>query len=628
MTNKKKTEKTQKKDYVNNSQQKTEQNELINNLTKNLPADLPKESKEKLEHIQKVLGEFQKKIVARFQGHILGISLLPPNQETKEKKLTQEQKDAINVLILLDDADSKKLSKEELKEKLNKKFSEIAKEIDKNFNIETLLITEVWQTASDGKTEILQKIAMSAPVFDRGMMSAIKIAEIHKQMVLEKFENYIVSYVLAGSLVQGKATPKSDIDVFIVIDDTDVKKMSRAELKDKLRAIIVGMGIDAGNMTGIKNKLNIQVYILTDFWDSIKEANPVIFTFLRDGIPFYDRGIFMPWKQLLKMGKVKPSPEAIDMYMHSGDQMLERVKVKLKEIGTEDFFWATLTPSQAALMMMGIAPPTPKESPKVMKDVFVKKEKLLEPEYVKILEKIIKLRKDIEHGEKLQVSGKELDSLYKDAEKYLKRLKKLFNQISELKQENVVINSHDSLVSLMRDIIKLEKDIKTVPKKGILEKFKKEIVHTGCIPERIFSLIKTVFKTKINYDSKKHTNSEINNAVKDGKEAIKYLIEYIERKRTKELDKVKLKVKHGKKYGEVIILKNKVFIIHDVQTRDRVTTAKINKQGRFENYQDSNLEELEKAMMTTNIPKTSFIKEKIFEDLKEIFGKNIEIMLN
>src|SRR3989344_1279262 len=113
------------------------------------------------------------------------------------------------------------------------------------------------------------------------MLAAIKIAEIHKTMVLKKFEKYIVSYVLAGSLVQGKATASSDIDVWIVIDDTDVKKMTRAELKDKLRAIIISMGVEAGDITGIKNKLNIQVYILTDFWDSLKEANPIIFTLLR-----------------------------------------------------------------------------------------------------------------------------------------------------------------------------------------------------------------------------------------------------------------------------------------------------------------------------------------------------------
>ena len=147
------------------------------------------------------------------------------------------------------------------------------------------------------------------------MLAAIKIAEVHKTMVLKKFEKYILSYVLAGSLTQGRATATSDIDVWIVIDDTDVKKMSRIELKDKLRGIIIGMGIEAGELTGIKNKLNIQVYILTDFWESLKEANPIIFTLLRDGVPFYDRGIFMPWKQLLRMGHIKPSREAIDFFI-------------------------------------------------------------------------------------------------------------------------------------------------------------------------------------------------------------------------------------------------------------------------------------------------------------------------
>ena len=251
-----------------------------------------------------------------------------------------------------------------------------------------MLLSELWQNCYDGKNELLQLIAMGAPIKDTGMLSAIKIAEIHKNMILKKFEKYIVSYVLAGSLVQGKATPTSDIDVWIVIDDTDVKKMTRAELKDKLRAIIIGMGIEAGEMTGIKNKLNIQVYILTDFWDSLKEANPIIFTLLRDGVPFYDRGVFMPWKLLLKMGKIKPSAEAIDMFMGSGEQMLTRVHQKLNDIGMEDIYYALLTPSQAAIMLFGLPPPTPRETPQVMRDLFVKKEKLLESKFVDTLQKI------------------------------------------------------------------------------------------------------------------------------------------------------------------------------------------------------------------------------------------------
>ena len=69
---------------------------------------------------------------------------------------------------------------------------------------------------------MLRLIAYSAPFYDKGMLAAIKISEMHKEMVMKKFERYIVSYVLAGSLIQGKATSKSDIDVFIVVDDTDV----------------------------------------------------------------------------------------------------------------------------------------------------------------------------------------------------------------------------------------------------------------------------------------------------------------------------------------------------------------------------------------------------------------------
>src|SRR3989338_2485147 len=294
---------------------------------------LPTDVQEKLKTIKTKLEKFQKKVLEKFDKYIVGIALMPPPKPEELQQLQQmqnpqaleqpapepkpEDKDKIHVLVLVDDSDSKTMSKLELKDKLTAIIGSIGTEIDPNLTPQTLILSELWQNCFDAKYELLQLIALSAPIYDTGMLQAIKIAEVHKTMVLKKFEKYIVSYVLAGSLVQGKATQTSDIDVWIVIDDTDVKKMTRVELKDKLRAIIIGMGIEAGELTGIKNKLNIQVYILTDFWDSLREANPVIFTLLRDGVPFFDRGIFMPWKQLLKMGKIKPSAEAIDMFMAS-----------------------------------------------------------------------------------------------------------------------------------------------------------------------------------------------------------------------------------------------------------------------------------------------------------------------
>ncbi|MCA9478589.1 MAG: nucleotidyltransferase domain-containing protein, partial [Nanoarchaeota archaeon] len=228
-------------------------------------SQIPDDQKEKLQQIRESLEKFKAKIVPRLEGYVMGISLLPPSKE-------EDEKENVNVLVLIDDQDSRRIAKEELQEKVQKIADDIAKPIDEHLAVQCILLTELWQQCYDAKYELLQMIAMGATVYDTGMLAAIKISEVHKTMVLKKFEKYIVSYVLAGSLTQGKATPESDVDVFIVIDDTDVKKMTRVELRDKLRAIIIGMGAEAGQMTGIQNKINIQVYILTDFWENIKDA--------------------------------------------------------------------------------------------------------------------------------------------------------------------------------------------------------------------------------------------------------------------------------------------------------------------------------------------------------------------
>ncbi|HIH32207.1 TPA: nucleotidyltransferase domain-containing protein [Candidatus Woesearchaeota archaeon] len=594
------------------------------------PADMPEEAKKKLNEIKGKLDKFQKKVMDKFSDYILGMALMPPPKPEKDEEGNEKpvDKNKIFILVLVDDSDSKKMSKEELKEKLGTIINSMAQEVDKNISPETVILTELWQSCYDGKYDILEVIALSLPLFDKGMLAAIKIAEVHKTMVLKKFEKYIVSYVLVGSLVQGRATNKSDIDVFITIDDTDVKKMTRAELKDKLRAIIIGMGIDAGKMTGIENKINIQVYILTDFWENIKEANPVIFTFLRDGVPFYDRGIFMPWKQLLQMGRVKPSPEAIDMFMHSGEQILERVNFKLVEIATEDFFWATLTPTQAAIMLYGLPPPTPKETPEVMSDIFVSKEKMLEQEYVEILRKVLKTRKDIEHGDKKIVSGKEIDSLIEDSKKYLKRMNDLFKQIEELKEAESVKHNYETVVTVVRDILKLE-GIEKISDTDILKSFEQEVIHKGLIPEKYLGMLKDIVKTKKDYDINKLSKTEVHESNKDAREFIKFLVEYIQRKRGRELDRVKIRVKHGNKFGEVIILDKKAFIVHDIDNEEKeISKADVSPEGRLININESSLEELEHALARIDIPQKTFIKETLFENLKSIFGKDVEILIN
>ena len=617
---KKKTDKETGKEAKQPEQQPAQQSAQEEAMSK-----LPKDVQEKLKAIKLKLDKFQKRVLEKFDKYIMGIALLPPPKQEEGKKIDKNQ---INVLVLVDDSDSKKMSKQELRDKLTSIIGSIAGEIDKNIVPQTVILSELWQNCYDGKYEVLQIIALSAPVFDNGMLQAIKIAEVHKTMVLKKFEKYIVSYVLAGSLIQGRATKTSDIDVWIVIDDTDVKKMTRVELKDKLRAIIIGMGIEAGEVTGIRNKLNIQVYILTDFWDSLKEANPIIFTLLRDGVPFYDRGIFMPWKQLLKMGKIKPSAEAIDMFMSSGEQMLRRVQFKLNDIGMEDTYYAILTPSQAALMMHGVAPPAPKETAELMRDIFVKKEKLLEEKYIQILEKNIQVRKDIEHGVKKELSGKEVDELLKDGEAYLKRINRLFTQIEKIKEEKDMINLYDTIVTIIRDVLRLE-GIERVSDIEIVKIFEDELISQGKIPARFLRILNEIIKAKQDYDEKKLTKQEVEKVKKDSGIFVKFIVEYMQRKRGRELERARIRVKHGNKYGEVILLGDEAYIIHDIDQEEKsMSKAKIKPNGGLGVIETASMEELEKALSKIEIPPKVFIKEPIFEDLKRVFGKDVEVLVN
>ena len=585
---------------------------------------LPADQKDKLEKIKNSVEAFKDKIIHRLEGYVMGVSLLPPSKAEDGS----EDKESINVLVLIDDNDSKKMSKDELGEKIQGIGEELAKSVDVNLKPQTLLITQLWQQCYDSKYDMLQLIAMSAIVYDNGMLSAIKLAEIHKTMVLKKFEKYIVSYGLAGSLTQGRATPESDIDVFIVIDDTDVKKMTRVELRDKLRAIIIQMGGEASEMTGIRKPLNIQVYILTDFWDNIKDASPVIFTFLRDGVPFYDRGVFMPWKQLLQMGKIKPSPEAIDMYMGSGKQFIDRIEGKLKEIAIEDFYWALITPSQAALMMYGIPPTTPRETADVMQSVLVEKEKILEAKYVKVLRNVIKVHKDFEHNKRTSISGTEIDSMLNNAKDYLARLEKLFGQIQERKEQETVVNLYENIVTIIRDVLRLE-GIDKVSEEDIEKSFQEHIIKKGYLAHRFERMLKDLLKAKEDYDNKKLTRQEVAVVSKSSRELTNVLIEHIQRKRGQELEKTRIKVKYGDVFGEIILLGDVAYIIKNLDDDENreVSKAKITKHGTLIDRTEITLEELEDALMAVKIPPKVFIKSALFEDLKNIFGGDVEVLM-
>ena len=104
-------------------------------------------------------------------------------------------------------------------------------------------------------------------------------------------------------------------------------------------------------------------------------------------------------------------------------------------------------------MLYGIPPPTPRETPEVMEEIFVKKEKLLEKKYVTMLEEIRSTYKGVEHEKIKEINGSDIDRLLGNANDYLKRIKTLFDEIQERKDKESVVELYESCSGIIKDVM-------------------------------------------------------------------------------------------------------------------------------------------------------------------------------
>ena len=68
--------------------------------------------------------------------------------------------------------------------------------------------------------------------------------------------------------------------------------------------------------------------------------------------------------------------------------------------------------------------------------------------------------------------------------------------------------------------------------------------------------------------------------------------------------------------------------IQEIAKEQQIEMATLNADGSLGTVKDSSYEEFEKALAKAKFPKRVFIKEPIFDDMKDIFGKNVEVLLH
>src|SRR3989344_1989307 len=525
---------------------------------KNMPSVSPQQPQIDFNKLKDKLEDFKKKIVKKYP-FTKAIGILPPAaaiifEEDENIPKEEAEKKPIHIIMLIPEDHFKELNK------IKPEVVKFAKESGENLWIH-IKTTEVdlWNYGLDSKYEFLDAISASFPLHDNGFLGALRVANIHKTLVLNWLNvgrvHYVATYAIGGSLVRGTADKSSDVDTIVIIDDTDVKRMSRIELLEKLRGKIVYEFVrEATALAGVKNILNVQVWLLTDFWQRVKDAEPVAFTFIRDGIPMYDKGTFIPWKRLLQMGKIKPSAEAIDLYMKEGDRTEELVKRRLMDCMV-DAYYGVVTPTQALMMMAGHAPPVPKTIVSEVKEILVEKEKVMSEKELKVLEKAVKYFKDYEHGKLKEISGKEVDELLRESKEYSKKMKELREKLENKVQEHQTEKINESIFALMKKIFGDKS------KEALIKDFENEVIKKGKMQERMLGVVKGLGKINQKAKSKKLTAGEMQRFSRDTSELIESLVEYAQRKELVSAQGGIMQINYGNNKAEIIATDNGTFLV-------------------------------------------------------------------
>ncbi len=555
------------------------------------------------EKIVKELEELKKKIVKKFPFTLAFVAL--PHQSFKffeeDEGLTPEEiaGKPIHAMIIIPEDEYKNIAK-----KIKPEIVKLVKESKQKVWVHIKTPVDVWNYGLDSKFEMIDALGAGLPLHDKGILGALRVANIHKTLVLRKFEKYVATYAVGGSLVRGTADKDSDVDTFVIIDDTDVKKMPRLQLKEKLRAWINDYIREATMRAGVGNVLNVQVYLLTEFWESVKDANPVIFTFIRDGIPMYDRGTFLPWKLLLRMGKIKPSPEAVDNFMKYGEQNDSIVKRRLMD-AMIDIYWGVITPMQALMMLAGHAPPVPKTIVEDVKKEFVVGQKILGIKELKTLEKAVKLYKDYEHGALKDISGAEIDSLLRDANDYDKKLKVLRKKL----EDNIMKNSADSIYAETSSLLKRILDEKNDSK--LASRFISDFVKKGKLSQRYGPMVREVLDIKKKIKTKGFSQAQLDSLRKDSAELINAITEYVQRKEIANLEKNAIKISYSGKTADLVLTPRGAYLVrgNDIEHISKNSLIKVKP------------EELETAMAESREHAPKKIEVHVFTILKKELGE-------
>ena len=276
----------------------------------------------------------------------------------------------------------------------------------------------------EGAKRITKALKEVSPTL--GISGEREIAADFATKVYQEFDQMIKSIVLFGSSARQIATPDSDIDIVIIIDDVSVRWDNEliAWYREELGKII--------RKNPYAKALHINTVKLSTWWDDMMRGDPVVLNVLRYGDALIDfGGFFNPLKVLLKEGKIRSTPESIYTLLQRAPGHLTRARQSMLAV-VDGLYWTMVDSAHAALIAADVMPSSPENIPEVLTETFVKSKKL-KSKYVDYYAEIHAVAKRIVHGSLTSVRGEKLDDWFEKVDMFLGEMAKLVDRLIDEK---------------------------------------------------------------------------------------------------------------------------------------------------------------------------------------------------
>ena len=255
----------------------------------------------------------------------------------------------------------------------------------------------------------------------------------------DKLGDKVKCVAVYGSVPEGRHTHESDIDTFVVLDDTKLEDDVPSEAKDKIRKKVTKLAKETDD------RITIQYFLfLTEFWDAIRKGEPLIIGVLRKGEAVYDVGVFMPAKRMLERGKITSSQEAVKKRLKMAAVGYKKAERNFKQSLPHKLEQAMANAGQAPIMFIGETPPNKEDVGEKLRDLFVENN-TLEEEYVEIAEKLHDFN-DIAEKHPEKVTAEMVEEHLEMTDDFIRRMHKLVGQLGSTKKVKDIVDDYKTFL--------------------------------------------------------------------------------------------------------------------------------------------------------------------------------------